>query len=136
MLVLLFLLAIANSLDSPRISPLFYIIPILLIPLGTCLTYAILISRNSGKMGNNPKHSMKFIAREVYVKPLNSLTWISYLDWINNTIKNSVTEDIERDLKSLSSTEYIKTYFEYCLKCNAKLDKANKFCRECGEPIN
>lgn len=135
-MVLVFLLAIITGPDASGISPLFYLVPIFLIPLGICLTHAILISHAASKLENNPKHSMKFIGKEVYVKPMNSLTWISYPDWINNTLKDSVTEDIERDFKSLSSTSDIKTYNEYCPKCNTKLDKAYKFCKQCGEPID
>lgn len=136
MMVLVFLLAIITGPDASGISPLFYVLPIFLIPIGICLTHAILISRASSKMENNPKHSMKFMGKDVYVKPMNSLTWISYPDWINNSLKDSVTEDIERDFKSLSSTSDLKMYNEYCPKCNTKLDKAYKFCKECGEPLN
>jgi len=136
MAVLIFLLAFITGPDASGISPLFYIIPIMAIPIGICLTHAILISRASSKMENNPKHSMKFMGKEVYVKPMNSPTWTSYPDWINNTLKNSVTEEIERDFKSLSSTGDIKTYNKYCPECGTKLDKESRFCKECGEPIN
>lgn len=135
-MVLIFLLAFITGPDASGISPLLYVLPIMAIPVGICLTHAILISRASSKMENNPKHSMKFIGKEVYVKPMNSSIWMLYPDWINNTLKDSVTEDIERDFKSFSSTDDIKTDYDYCPKCGAKWGKAYKFCKECGEPLN
>jgi len=134
--VLIFLIAFITGPDASGNNPLFFVIPILLIPIGICSTHAILISRKASKLENNPKHSMKFKGKEVYVKPMNSLTWTSYPDWINNTLKNSVTEDIERDFKSLASTGDIKESYDYCPKCGAKWGKAFKFCKECGEPLN
>ncbi len=135
-MVLVILLGFMNGPDSSGSNPFFLIAPVLLIPIAICLTHAIIISRKSSKMENNPKHSMKFEGREVYVRPMNSLAWISYPDWVNKTLRDSVTEDIERDFKSLSSTGDRKPEFTFCPKCNTKLDKKNKFCKECGEPIN
>ena len=139
MAVLVTLLAFMTGPDASGISPLLYVIPVMAIPIGICLTHATIISRKSSKMDNNPKHSLKFMGKEVYVKPMDSLKWIPYSDWVNNTLKESVTEDLERDFKSLSvttTTSDNKMYLEYCPKCNTKIEKHNKFCVECGEPIN
>lgn len=134
--VLVFLLAFNTGPDASGFSPLLYVVPLFFVPIGIFSTHAILISHTASKLENNPKHSMKFIKKEAYVKPMNTFSWIRYPLWIETTLKDSMTVDIERVFKSLSTPGDMKMYYEYCPKCNTKLDKENKFCIECGESLN
>ncbi|MFX1455946.1 MAG: zinc-ribbon domain-containing protein [Promethearchaeota archaeon] len=135
LMVLLVLLGFITGPDASGVSPLFQVLPIFLIPLGICLAHAILISRKAKKMENNPKHTIKFIAKEVHVKPLNTMDWIPYTEWINNTLRETSVEEIERDFRSLSSSSDVEPRHEYCPQCGTKIDRSYKFCKECGEPI-
>ena len=136
MAVLIFLLAFITGPDASGFSPLLYVVPLFFVPIGIFSTHAILISYTASKLENNPKHSIKFIGNEAHVKPMNTFSWISYQFWMSNTLKDSITQNIEQDFKSLSFPGDIKMSYEYCPKCHTKLDKDYKFCVECGERLN
>ncbi len=95
---------------------------------------------------SSPTHNIKIRKGTVYIKPLDSLDWINYNNWIKTVVERPSQQSIYNSNVSSSSTlegnsntssnSQIDADYIYCRKCRYRSRSTEKFCSRCGFPLS
>ncbi len=122
---------------------------VFIVPLVFILIFGLiefLRNKHFNSLESSPTHNIKIKKGDVYIRPLDSLDWIAYNNWINSVMEQpsqqSLYNSIVRNSDTLEGNSYLSSNnqidveYIYCRKCRYRSRSSDKFCRRCGFPLS